>query len=65
MSDMPKLEYVDLTHSMRRVISAHKAVVEGITTHAEKERAKRQAEHHKMEEAQKLAAGKPVRYDRL
>jgi hypothetical protein len=49
MSNLPKPAYKNLQTAMRKVISAHVAVSEGIATAAQKEQAKRQAAYHKME----------------
>ena len=48
MTDIPKIPFTPLDASIRKVVSAHTAVTQGIATHAEKEHARRQAHHAKM-----------------
>ena len=49
MTDVVKPQYKSLITTMRKVISAHVAVAEGIATHAQKEQDRRQAAYHKAE----------------
>ena len=46
---------VDPVADLRKAISAHRAVSEGIATHAEKHRAKREAHQNKMARDHELA----------
>lgn len=58
MTTLKLKPYTSLLTTATKVISAHKAVVEGIATHAQRERATREARYHKMEQARKLAKTK-------
>jgi len=51
---MPQGEYIDLGAQLGKVLSAHRAVKEGIATHAQKERDKQQSAYQKMEAENKL-----------
>lgn len=46
---------LNMAERLRRAISAHEAVRQGIATHVEKEHAKRQAAYHKQEQDASLA----------
>ena len=57
MAELPKRGYVNLAEAMRKVVSAHQAVTDGIATHAEKETAARQAANHKRQTDEALKLG--------
>lgn len=57
MTDLPKMPYIDLIKSLRKVRSANEAVREGIATHAELERAARDERYHKLESERPLPIG--------
>lgn len=65
MADMPNMPYVKLDKAIGEVVSAHTAVREGVATHIQKEQARRQEEHHKAEEAQRMADVRPIEYGQL
>lgn len=56
MTDVKKPVYTDLTRPLKRIVSAHDAVLLGIATHAEKERNTRETAARKLEAERKLHA---------
>lgn len=57
MPDLPQLPRVDLAAAITRAADAHALVLTGIATHAEKERARRQAAYHQREAERALRGG--------
>lgn len=59
---MPKLKqpkYINLADALRKTISAHQAVIEGIATHAEKHRVEMDAKRDRMHVQQSLSQDLP------
>lgn len=56
MTDIKRPVYTDLTRPLKKIISAHDAVLLGIATHAEKEQAAREKRAHKLQLERKLNA---------
>lgn len=54
MAQANQVHFHNLEAMLRKVMSAHAAVMEGIATHAEKERARRQAQYHALEARNRL-----------
>lgn len=59
MSDIKQPKNISLREHVRRTISAHQAVVEGIATHAEKHRAEYDAKRDAMKIKQSLSQELP------
>lgn len=60
MLDPKVLAYLNIAKAVSEHVSAARRVAEGIATHAEKERARRQAEYHKLEAERKLRQEKVI-----
>jgi hypothetical protein len=54
MADMPKIPYVNLKHHLGRATTAHRKVHQGISDHAERERAARRSKADQAKLAQPL-----------
>ncbi len=59
MANTTPIPYISLHDHMAKVVSAHQAVMAGIATHAEKERARRQEAYHKMVAERPLKVTRP------
>lgn len=57
MADLNLPKMTDLSNAIRKTLSAHRAVLEGIATHAERHRAALEAARHEAEQQAKIKEG--------
>lgn len=65
MSNLDNLPRIDIKARLTKVLSAHQAVIDGVATHAEKERARKQEMYHKRDSEHLIRDKLLPSYDRL